>query len=190
MKQTVISLAVTGFLLSGCSSAPLRFYTLGAPAIEGASLPLRANTPVLTVDPVLIPDYLDNQDMIIRKGGLLDRSPNSRWASRLSRGITDLMTAQLSQAKPSIFITSHPSTATPATRLSVVITRLDITSEGHGTLEADWSFIPSEEQKPIVRHRAVFSTQGQSTTDAGNAALTHSLVEQLSTAISASAPVF
>ncbi|QEH96793.1 PqiC family protein [Gluconobacter thailandicus] len=190
MKLSFASLAVAGLLLSGCASAPIKFYTLGAPAIATATSPLNATTSVLLVDPILLPDYLDSQDMLVRHGDLLDRSTNGRWGSRLSRGMTDLVTAKLSQIWPTVFVTSHASSSTPGTRLNINVTRLDIAADGQGTLEADWSFIPSDEQKPVTHHRASFTAHGPIATDAENVALTRELVEQLSAAIGASTPSF
>ncbi|OAG74645.1 hypothetical protein A0J51_00183 [Gluconobacter japonicus] len=190
MKLSFPSLAVAGLLLSGCSSAPIKFYTLGAPAVATATTPLSATTSVLEVDPILLPDYLDSQDMLVRHGDLLDRSTNGRWASHLSRGMTDLVTAKLSQTWPTVFVTSHTSASTPTTRLNINITRLDIAANGLGTLDADWSFVPSDEQKPVTHHRASFTAHGPIATDAGNVALTRDLVEQLSAAIGASTPTF
>lgn len=188
MKLSFASLAVTGLLLSGCASAPIQFYTLGAPAIASTTTALGPTTPVVTVDPVQVPDYLDSQDMLVRHGDVLDRSPHGRWASRLSRGVTDLVTARLSQIWPSVFVTSQSSASTPGTRLNITVTRLDIATDGLGTLEADWSFIPTNEKKPVLHHRASFTARGSIVTDAGNVALTRDLVEQLSTAIGASTP--
>ncbi|WP_215748718.1 MULTISPECIES: membrane integrity-associated transporter subunit PqiC [unclassified Gluconobacter] len=189
MRLPFASLALVGLLLSSCSSPPVRFYTLGAPAI-GNNLPAStAPETILAVDPVIIPDYLDSQDILVRDGDLLDRSANGRWASRLSRGVTDLVTAQLSRSWPSVFVTTHPSAGSPQTRLVITINRLDITKSGQGTLEADWSFVPTDEHHPVARQRASFSAQGSVATDDRTAALTRELVNQLAVKIGTSAPV-
>ncbi|WP_046899476.1 membrane integrity-associated transporter subunit PqiC [Gluconobacter oxydans] len=188
MRLHLASLTLAGLLLSGCTSPPVRFYTLGAPAIGNDLPPSTASATVLAVDPVIVPDYLDSQDILVRNGDLLDRSANGRWASRLSRGITDLVTAQLSRSWPAVFVTTHPTAGSPQTRLAITINRLDVTKAGQGTLEADWSFIPADEHYPVVHQRASFSTQGSTATDDGITAVTRALVDQLAAKIGNSSP--
>jgi len=183
MKFSSASLAIATLLFSGCASPPIHFYTLGAPAVPGVAPSLSATTHVMAVTRITLPDYLDTQDIVVRDGDQIDRSPNARWASRLSQGATDLLAARLAQSWPSVFVTTQPQSGTPDNRLSVNVSRLDITHDGQGTLEADWAIIPRDEHLPIKHQRAVFTTQGNVSTDTGNAALTRNLLEQLASRI-------
>ncbi|WP_349291800.1 PqiC family protein [Gluconobacter sp. Dm-44] len=176
-------------LLSGCAAPPVQFYTLGAPAIsQTGNTALPATAPVLNVARVALPDYLDNQDIMTRHGDQLDRSPNGRWGSRLSQGVTDLLAARLGQDWPHYIVTTQPLAETPALRLAVNINRLDLDSSGQGALQADWALVPSDTHRAILRNRGSFTAQGSVTTDAGKVALTRELVEQLASRIDSTIP--
>ncbi|WP_337249220.1 PqiC family protein [Gluconobacter sphaericus] len=175
-------------LMSGCAAPPVQFYTLGAPAITQNTAALPASAPVLSVSHVTLPDYIDSQDILIRHGDQLDRSPNGRWGSRLSQGVTDLLAAHLGQDWPGYAVTTQPLAETPALRLAVNISRLDLNSSGQGALTADWALIPSDEHQPVQRSRASFTSQGSVTTDSGKVALTRTLVEQLAARIASTSP--
>lgn len=180
---------LTVALLSGCAAPPVQFYTLGAPAIaQTSNTTLPATAPVLNVARVALPDYLDNQDIMTRHGDQLDRSPNGRWGSRLSQGVTDLLAARLGQDWPHYIVTTQPLAETPALRLAVNINRLDLDSSGQGALQADWALVPSDTHRAIMRSRGSFTAQGSVTTDAGKVALTRDLVEQLASRIDSTIP--
>ncbi|GBR48506.1 hypothetical protein GRO01_08280 [Gluconobacter roseus NBRC 3990] len=174
--------------LSGCAAPPMQFYTLGAPAIAQVNATLPATAPVLDVSHVTLPDYLDNQDILTRHGDQLDRSPNGRWGSRLSQGVTDLLAAHLGRDWSSYIVTTQPLAETPALRLAVNISRLDLDSNGQGSLEADWAIIPSDEHQPVLRSRGSFTAQGSIATDASKVVLTRALVEQLAARIASTPP--
>ncbi|EHH69655.1 PqiC family protein [Gluconobacter morbifer] len=188
----VLPLTVSAFMLvtlSGCASPPLRFYTLGAPAISHDDSTLPANAPVIAIARVNLPDYLDTQDMIVRDGSQLERSASGRWGSRLSQGITDLITAHLAKSWPSCLVTTQSqSITTPDVRLVINITRLDLDSQGQGTLEADWAFVPRDENHPVLKNRGIFSVRGAVSSDMENADLTRNLVQQLASRLAQTQP--
>ncbi|MFT8808789.1 membrane integrity-associated transporter subunit PqiC [Gluconobacter sp.] len=189
MTRSAIPCALLALaLLSGCAAPPMQFYTLGAPAIAQAGGALPATAPVLNVSHVTLPDYLDNQDILTRRGDQLDRSPNGRWGSRLSQGVTDLLAAHLGQDWPGYVVTTQPLAETPSLRLAVNISRLDLDSSGQGALAADWALIPADEHQPVLRNRGSFTAQGTVATDGGKVALTRTLVEQLAARIAGTPP--
>ncbi|WP_349291843.1 PqiC family protein [Gluconobacter sp. Dm-62] len=174
--------------VAGCAAPPVQFYTLGAPAIAQNNAALPASASVLSVSHVTLPDYLDSQDILTRHGDQLDRSPNGRWGSRLSQGVTDLLSAHLGQDWPNYVVTTQPLAETPALRLAVNISRLDLDTSGQGALDADWALIPSDEHQPILHSRGSFTAQGAVATDGGKVALTRTLVEQLAARIASTTP--
>lgn len=176
--------------LAACSSPPLRLYTLGGPSIassaQSGSIP--TGTPILEIRRVVLPDYLDTQDIVVRRGEALSRSPNGRWAERLSNGMTDFLTARLGAARSDLFVTEQ-SPATPASaRLMITITRFDITQDGTGTLEASWALVPTDESRPEQLERGVFTVHGPARTDSEVVALMNGLISQLSEQIVARLP--
>ena len=115
--------------LGSCAAPPVILYTLGQPAITGPEIPLRGKATVIEVARVTLPDYLDTQDILIRRGSALESSHRGRWASRLSLGVTDLLTAKLAQSRPDALVTDQPQTGIPSARLLINVSRLDTAAE-------------------------------------------------------------
>ncbi|HEY1412954.1 MAG TPA: PqiC family protein, partial [Rhodopila sp.] len=147
-------------LLAGCSAPPLTLYTLGTPPIASDAAPLGRHPVVIAVSRVTIPDELDTEDMLIRDGNTLRRSQRGRWASRLSLGITDRLTERLAARYPRALVTDRPLTETPSERILVNIGRLDVTTGGVATLDADWMVVPRDAAAPARRQRGHFSATG------------------------------
>ncbi|WP_338030247.1 PqiC family protein [Gluconacetobacter tumulicola] len=169
-------------LLAACASPPVRFYTLGAPAIATGAVPVGTvtpATPTVAVARVTLPDYLDGQDLIARDGNRIERSATGRWASRLSLGATDLITARLAQSRTDLFVTDQPQILPATWRLAINISRLDIAHDGTASLAADWSIIPHDERQPLLHQRTTLTRQGPATTDDQVATLTQSALDAL-----------
>ncbi|MBB2200027.1 membrane integrity-associated transporter subunit PqiC [Gluconacetobacter tumulisoli] len=193
MARTALSAMLPLVLLAGCASPPVRFYTLGAPAIATGAVPvtsaaLAPTAPVVEVGRIVVPDYLDGQDIVVRSGNQIDRSASGRWASRLSVGATDLITARLAQARTDLFVTDQPQPLPATWRLTVNVSRLDVTRDGTAALDADWSIIPHDPRLPILHNRASLTQSGSAATDGAVATLTQALLDQLADRIVAGWP--
>ena len=180
-------------MLSACSSAPVHFYTLGAPAVAvgaqtTATTPITESTPVIEVERTRLPDYLDSQDIMVRNGHEIERSGLGRWASRLSVGATDLITARLAQKWPEMFVTDQPQPDRPTWRLQLNISRLDVSRDGQSALNADWAIIPQDPHASILRNRTVIVTHGNTASNANIASVTENLLNELSNRIETSWP--
>jgi len=175
-------------LLASCASSPLQFYTLGPTPITQPAPPLTTTTPTLALARITLPDYLDTQDIFLRDDNHLTRSPNGRWASRLSESATTLVTAQLARRWPTTFVTDQPQTRTPTWRLQINISQLDITTTGQATLTADWTLIPQSETQPIYHNRTTLTATAPTRTDAQTATLTTTLLTSLASTIIAQWP--
>ncbi|GAJ28200.1 PqiC family protein [Acidomonas methanolica] len=170
-------------LLAGCASPPLRYYTLGAPAISTGATSARTAR-MLTVQRVSLPDYLDTQEITSRDDDRILRSAGGRWAERLSVAATALLAAHLQTDWPDMLVTTQrPEGAPPADRLAVTITRLDITKDGHGALDALWRLIPADPHRPIAQGQTRLTADGNATTDDGVVTLTRKLVDGLAARI-------
>ncbi|GCE83685.1 membrane integrity-associated transporter subunit PqiC [Komagataeibacter diospyri] len=186
-------LLLSAVVLSACSSAPVRFYTLGAPAVavgaeSTATMPITDSTPVIEVERARMPDYLDSQDIMVRNGHEIERSGLGRWASRLSVGATDLITARLAQKWPHLFVTDQSQPDRPTWRLQLNISRLDVSRDGQAALNADWAIIPQDSRASILRNRTTIVTQGNTGSNANIAKVTENLLNELSDRIEASWP--
>lgn len=180
-----VGLACTTALgLAGCAAPALHYFTLGAPDIGTSAQALPASAPVILVDRVVLPDYLDTQEITTREGSRILRSTRARWAERLSVSITSLMTARLGAAWPGFWVVAQGQDGvTPTERLAVTITRLDVTRDGQGVLEASWQSIPLDAHQPIRRGRGQFRASGSTADPAGAVSVTRDLVEALATRI-------
>jgi hypothetical protein len=60
---------------------------------------------------------------------------------------------------------------------------LDVTSAGAGTLEADWTIVPRDGNKPTQRQRTRVTATGPVATDQDVVLMTQNLLRQLADAI-------
>ncbi|KXV50478.1 hypothetical protein AD944_04990, partial [Acetobacter tropicalis] len=142
-------------LLSACASPPLRLYTLGMPSDQEVRQPhLSSRATTIQISRVVIPDYLDSQDMVLRNGEEIVRSPKSRWATRLSLGMTDLITNEIANSHPNELITDQPLVDVATLRVQVNISRFDVDANGQAVLDANWAVLPQDPNKPLIRDRA------------------------------------
>ena len=176
-------LGIAGLVLASCASPALKEYVLTGPPVSAAPKALDAHTTVIEVSRIALPDYLDNEDIAVRRGSVIEKSHLGRWASRLSLGATDLVTARLARGRPNALITAEPHTTKAAYRLVINISRLDVSASGVATLEADWLIVPRDPSVPIRRERSAFSTTGPVVTDGDIVALQQTVLDQLAAAI-------
>ena len=184
----VVALAAIAFLATSCASPPLTLYTLEAAPPAAPASPSAGKLKVVEIRRVIVPDFLDNQDIMVRDGSTLARSSRGRWASRLSLGATHFLTAQLAQSRPDLLITDQPQVEAPDYRVFVTISRLDVKADGTATLEADWLVVPRASGLPSQRRRGQFSATGSVATDQDVVSLNRSVLEQLGQVIAASNP--
>lgn len=193
LLRRVGPIALLGLAVTSCASPPLTLYALEAPVAGTAGLQepvaFRAAPTVIEVARVTLPDYLDTQDILVRRGSVLDSSHIGRWATRLSLGATEFLAARLSRARPGALVTEQPQTSTPTYRLLVNISRLDIaagatsSATGTGTLEADWLIIPGEPARPTLRDRVRLVAAGPVGSDQDVVSLETLLLSRLADAI-------
>ena len=138
---------------------------------------------VIAVARVTLPDELDTEDIVVRDGSTLRRSVRGRWASRLSLGITDRLTERLAERRPDALVTDRPLTDTPSFRVLVNIGRLDVTTAGVATLDADWMIVPRDAAARTVRDRGHFTATGPVATDQDVVKLLGAVLDQLAGAI-------
>jgi uncharacterized lipoprotein YmbA len=170
-------------LCSSCAAPPLATYTLATSQSAPVTTPLGQTPIVIAIARVVIPDELDNEDIQLRSGNMLNGSANGRWASRLSIEITERITARLSERRPDALVTSRPQSQTPSYRISINIARLDVTTNGHAALEADWVIFPANPTNPARRNRVAFSIDGPVATDRDVVRLEGVAVDRLSQSI-------
>lgn len=191
LRRTLLAAMACGSLLSlaGCASPPLRVYTLGVPSDANMAEPhLSAQAATIAISRVILPDYLDSQDIITRQGEEILRSSRSRWATRLSIGVTDLLTNVLSNKRPSELITDQPLADAATMRVQINISRFDVDANGVGTLDATWVVLPHDPNQPLTRERTHLVADGSVSTDAEVASLMRGLVIRLADRVNTTIP--
>jgi uncharacterized lipoprotein YmbA len=170
-------------VLGSCAAPTLTLYTLGAPGGAADAAPLGKQPIIVAVARVTVPDELDTEDIVVRDGSTLRRSQLGRWASRLSLGVTDRLTERLATRHPEAVVTARPLAQTPAERVLINVGRLDVTSAGVATLDADWVVVSRYPAQPTRHDRGRFSAAGPVATDQGVVTLVGIVVDKLAAAI-------
>ena len=178
------SLLAAPLALSACAAPALSLFTLAVPNTARPQAPLPGRPMVIEVARVSLPDEIDSEDMLVRNGPTLVRSSTGRWASRLSLQVTDRVTARLAERRPDALVVNRAQAQSPSYRIVINIARLDVLSDGSGTLEADWQIIPADAAIAAARDRGQFSVrQDASKSDNLVVAEIADLLDQLARAI-------
>jgi uncharacterized lipoprotein YmbA len=155
-------------ILAGCaSSEPSRFYVLSslaeAPLDERAASAMNEIT--LAVAPVELPRYLDRPQIAIRVApNRLELFEFERWAEPLEYNVTRVIAENLS-----VFLATDRVAVFPRKlamsydyQVAVVVTRLDATPGGETTLDARWTVLEKDGQRPPLMRRSSIAKIAQS----------------------------
>jgi len=114
--------------------------------------------PLLEVRRVLVPDYLDNADILMRLGSdEVKASSSGRWGERLSLGLTHAIGADLAARLPQYSIVQDGS-SNPQRQLRITITALDLWQNGRCVLSANWSLVDQDSRVPVTSGSGMFDS--------------------------------
>lgn len=178
---------LAALLLAGCAAPPLRLYTLGEPPVGEDSRPLPHGAAVIEVDRLILPNDADSEDILLRNGDVVERSPTGRWVSRLSLLATDLVTARLAMRSPDALLTDQWPAEAPDYRVMIHVARLDVTNGGRASLDADWQISACDPGWSPIRGRAQIRLTGPTATDQDVVGLEAALFDRLADAMDISA---
>jgi uncharacterized lipoprotein YmbA len=149
MKRFTRLFLLAGFAgLTACSSAPVHYYTLLAPAVPAAESG-QSSPFLIEVLPVGVPVQADQPQLVVRQDGggsgvaVLD---GERWAGPLGDEVRLALSASLTRllATQDVAGIARPGDR-PVMRIKVQVRRFDLWS-GHGAqLDADWSLGVADE---------------------------------------------
>ncbi len=179
----VVSFAAATLLLSACAAPALSLFTLAVPTAQKTGGALPAHPVVIEIARITLPDELDNEDMLVRDGAVLDRSSTGRWASRLSLQVGDRITQRLADRRADALVVNRAQAQTPSYRIVINVSRLDVLRNGGGTLAADWQIIPANPAQPALRDRGQFVSRGIGGSDGAEVEQIGDLLDQLAQAI-------
>jgi uncharacterized lipoprotein YmbA len=119
----------------GCTSAPVRYYTLTPP--PGKTLPASETTPAIDVRVVHIPAQLNRSELMVRTGptetALLE---NEHWTSPVKDEIKDAVRLELQRRLGGM---SRLSPSFTKLALDIDVQRLEAELGRYALLEASWS---------------------------------------------------
>lgn len=135
-------------LLVGCSSTPLRFYTLVPPVSAAVSAPLApvaptAEAPVFELLAVSVPARMDIPQLRVRAGAAdLRLLEGHQWASPLPEEIRDAIARRLVERHGARDLRRQPGPTHPQrVTLRVDIQRFEVDAAGHQQVDALWTVL-------------------------------------------------
>ncbi|HTV98330.1 MAG TPA: PqiC family protein [Steroidobacteraceae bacterium] len=192
MRFRLLALAALISIAGGCLSHReyRHIYTLDgavdAPAQEGTD----AQRPVMQLERVLVPDYLDTTDIVLRLGTHeIHESATGRFGERLSLGVTRALRSDLALRLPRYIIALSGYDGTRARQILVNVDAFDVWPTGRCVLVADWSILEADRRTVLSAGRGTFTTAagGVNPPDGAIVAAMADAVRQLADRIASSA---
>lgn len=157
-----IGIVAVSLNLLSCSSVPVRYYTLVAPA--EVSVPPSPAAFVIDVLSVGLPEHLEQQQLVVRQStsGIVVLN-NERWASPLSDEIRTALSMQLTRKLAAQDISGLPHlSGIPVLRIKLQVRRFDVWLGQSVQLEADWSlnFSDNTSKRLVCRTQLQEATGG------------------------------
>jgi uncharacterized lipoprotein YmbA len=122
------------------------------PAATETTLP-QAGLPVVAVNHVQLPEYLDTTDILERRNNQLVPSPTGRWGERLSVGMTRALTASLAARLPRLVVTATP-VGRPTRQILVDVAAFESRPDHQVVLVARWTILDGASQQVLTAEQA------------------------------------
>lgn len=157
----LLTLAAVIPIVAGClSNREYRHvYSLDGAIEVAAQTGTLAERPVIQLQRVLIPDYLDTNDITLRVGAHeIHESATGRFGERLSLGVTQALRSDLASRLPLYTITLAQPVDRAAPQILVNVDAFEVWPSGHCVLVADWSILDADRKTPSAAGRGTFTT--------------------------------
>jgi len=179
MRRRPILLMVLICSLSGCiADRPRRVFVLSEAITSPAVGTAKIVGPVLQLQRVLVPDYLDTTDIDLRVGEHeLRASATARWGERLSLGITHALRADLATRLPMPIVTLEEPTARSAWQLLVSVAAFDVWPDGRCVLAASWTILDARSGAVLTAGKSTLVTGAASHGKLGDAKLVAAMAD-------------
>ncbi len=174
--------AALGLALAGCGTAgpPPVTYVLGAPIAAAEGVQPLAGRPVIEVKPVLVPDYLDISDIMVRQAGnVVTASSTGRWGERLSVGVTRALADGLAARLPGFVVTTTTPEAQPARQILVEVETFEPRTDGTVALVAQWRALDGGGRSTLAGQRVSLAEPLADSDDAAVVAAMTRAIESL-----------
>jgi uncharacterized lipoprotein YmbA len=174
-------LLIVAFSLAGCiGGAPSAVYVMSPARDSKQTQTTDANMPAFQVETASLPSFLDNSDILVRRGPyVLDASSTGRWGERLSLGITHALSADLTKKLPGYRVSLERSETPTSLRLQLEVDSFDVYPDGHCVLAASWTFVQKSGTSPPAFGRGVFTTPASLAQHAGDEELVSAMAQTI-----------
>jgi uncharacterized protein len=193
MRFDQLALVALISVTAGCFShgAYRHIYSLDGTVELAAQPGVAAERPVLQLQRVLVPDYLDTTDIQLRTGAHeIHESATGRFAERLSLGITHALRSDIASRLPLYTVALGHAGDAPARQILVNVEAFDVAPDGRCLLVADWSILDVDHRVSLAADRGTFTATaaGLKTGDAAIVAAMAEAVRQLAERVAATVP--
>lgn len=149
MRSTAVVLL--SLVLSGCvTSLPTRYFILTPQALAA---PPRPDSPVIVVDPVEIPPYLNRPQIVLREGkNHLQLSPFDLWGDTLRANISQVLLENLSLllGTDRLFSPLTLGQERPTLRIFTQLIQFEPRTDGTIVLQARWRIVQQSTGKTLI----------------------------------------
>jgi uncharacterized lipoprotein YmbA len=183
--RKAIAVALLVAALSGCAGPAKREYVLGVAGASEKVLALQTALPVVQVERVQLPDYLDTRDIVTKRDREVVPSETGRWAERLSVGTTRALAASLGAQVKGAVVTSAQPIDPPILRVVVDVVTFDATADGPVVLAARWTITDGTGQRSLASEQATVTEPVSGARDGAVVAAMSLALEKLANRISA-----
>jgi uncharacterized lipoprotein YmbA len=191
MRLRPLALAAFASIAAGCLSHReyRHIYSLDGAVDVPTQARAVAERPVMQLQRVLIPDYLDTTDILLRVGAHeIHESTTGRFGERLSLGITHALRSDLGSRLPLYTITLAQSAERPAREILVNVDAFEVWPTGRCVLVADWTALDVDRRALSAADRGTFTTAaGANAGDGAIVAAMANVVRQLADRIASTA---
>ena len=147
--------AAAALVVAACGAVgpPPVTYVLGMPPSVQTGVEPLLGRPVIELKPVLLPDYLDTSELLVRhEGNVVAPSLVGRWGERLSVGLTRALAGALTRRLPGVVITTT-STERPACEMLVDVETFERAPDALVGLVAQWRLLDGVSRRALAGER-------------------------------------
>lgn len=190
-SKTLLFVLLCIWPLACATSPPTKFYLLSPlPATSAETGKTQNQEPtVIRVDAVVIPGYLDRDEIITRiSENEIHLADLNQWGEPLRDSLTNLLALNLSRLLPAKDFAFFPfkSPSPVDYQINVEIVRMDGSINGEVHLTAQWSILRGDESDILVTAKSRLKSSDAPTDYGGLVAAESRLVEALSREIAKS----
>jgi uncharacterized lipoprotein YmbA len=159
IRRSLVLIALN-CVMAACISSPAPVIYVLSHAVDSTMETKPApGGPVVQLQRVLVPDYLDTTDILERVGQYeLKSSSTGQWGERLSLGITHALGSDLADRLPLDRVAfAHPGEKS-GRQILVGVDRFDVWGDGHCMLMANWTILDGHSGTVLTEGRGNFAT--------------------------------